>query len=39
MSGSFIANSVKKLMMDEPYNEEFFFHFKTLLLGKSPTIG
>ena len=39
MSGSFIANSVKKLMMDEPYNEEFFFHFKTLFLGKSPTIG
>jgi molybdopterin/thiamine biosynthesis adenylyltransferase len=39
MSGSFIANSVKKIMTGERYNEEFFFNFPNLVFGKSPFIG
>jgi len=39
MSGSFIANSVKKIMTGERYNEEFFFNFPNLVFGKSPFLG
>ena len=35
MSGSFIANSVKKIMTGEGYSEEFFFNFPNLAFGKS----
>ena len=35
MSGSFIANSVKKVMTGEGYSEEFFFNFPNLAFGKS----
>ena len=39
MSGAFIANAVKKVMNDEPYNEEFFFNFPNYNLGKSVLIA
>mgnify|MGYP003149445799 CR=1 FL=1 len=35
MSGSFIANSIKKIMTGEGYSEEFFFNFPNLAFGKS----
>ena len=36
MSGSFIANAVRKVVMNQPYNEKFSFNFPTMLLQKSP---
>ena len=36
MSGSFIANAVRKIVMRQPYNEKFSFNFPTMLLQKSP---
>ena len=35
MSGSFIANAVRKVVMKQPYNEKFSFNFPTMLLQKS----
>tara|TARA_R110002020_G_scaffold249703_2_gene463678 strand:- start:26981 stop:27646 length:666 start_codon:yes stop_codon:yes gene_type:complete len=35
MSGSFIANTVRKLITGQPFNTEINFNFPTLLLGKS----
>ena len=35
MSGSFIANAVRKIVMKQPYNERFSFNFPTMLLQKS----
>ena len=34
MSGSFIANQIKKAVTDTPVNEEFFFNFPTLTLAR-----
>ena len=34
MSGSFIANQVRKAITDSPINEEFLFNFPTLTLAK-----
>ena len=34
MSGSFIANSVRKVITGQPFNKEFSFNFPTLMLGK-----
>ena len=34
MSGSFIANSVRKFITDEPFNSNFSFHFPTMMLRK-----
>ena len=36
MSGSFIANSVRKLIMGQPYNRKFSFNFPIMLLEKTP---
>jgi hypothetical protein len=36
MSGSFIANAVRKIVMKQPYNVKFSFNFPTMLLQKSP---
>ena len=36
MSGSFIANAVRKVVMKQPYNVKFSFNFPTMLLQKSP---
>lgn len=35
MSGSFIANTVRKLITNQPYNRKFSFNFPTMLLQKS----
>jgi|TARA_R110001583_G_scaffold47099_2_gene147560 molybdopterin/thiamine biosynthesis adenylyltransferase len=35
MSGSFIANAVRKLVMNQPYNEKFSFNFPTMMLQMS----
>ena len=35
MSGSFIANAVRKLATGQPYNKEFSFNFPNMLLEKS----
>ena len=32
MSGSFIANSIRKLIMEQPFNKEISFHFPTMML-------
>jgi molybdopterin/thiamine biosynthesis adenylyltransferase len=32
MSGSFIANSIRKLITEQPYNKEISFHFPTMML-------
>jgi tRNA A37 threonylcarbamoyladenosine dehydratase len=34
MSGSFIANAVRKVITGQPFNKEFNFNFPTLMLGK-----
>ena len=39
MSGSFIANSVRKLIMEQPYNRKFSFNFPIMLLEKTPLIS
>ena len=39
MSGSFIANSVRKLIMNQPYNREFSFNFPIMLLEKTKMIS
>ena len=39
MSGSFIANAVRKIVMGQPYNEKFSFNFPTMLLQKSSMIS
>ena len=39
MSGSFIANSVRKLIMGQPYNRKFSFNFPIMLLEKTPLIS
>ena len=39
MSGSFIANSVRKLIMGQPYNRNFSFNFPIMLLEKTPLIS
>tara|TARA_R100000808_G_C2150099_1_gene158702 strand:- start:2930 stop:3604 length:675 start_codon:yes stop_codon:yes gene_type:complete len=39
MSGSFIANAVRKVVMEQPYNEKFSFNFPTMLLQKSSMIS
>ena len=36
MSGSFIANSVRKFITDAPLNGNFSFHFPTMMLNKIP---
>ena len=33
MSGSFIVNSVRKLITDQPYDKEFSFNFPTMMLA------
>tara|TARA_R100000700_G_C3177605_1_gene152838 strand:- start:310 stop:975 length:666 start_codon:yes stop_codon:yes gene_type:complete len=38
MSGSFIANAVKKVMNNEGYSKEFFFQFPNYSLGRSSVI-
>ena len=38
MSGSFITNTVRKLLTGQPYNKEISFNFPTLILGKSKLI-
>tara|TARA_R110000824_G_scaffold55632_11_gene153142 strand:+ start:5117 stop:5776 length:660 start_codon:yes stop_codon:yes gene_type:complete len=38
MSGSFIANSVRKLATGQPYNKEFSFNFPNMLLEKSTMV-
>ena len=38
MSGSFIANAVRKLATGQPYNKEFSFNFPNMLLEKSAMI-
>jgi len=38
MSGSFIANSVRKLATGQPYNKEFSFNFPNMLLDKSAMV-
>ena len=35
MSGSFIANAVRKIIMEQPYNEKFSFNFPTMMLQMS----
>ena len=35
MSGSFIANAVRKIVMEQPYNEKFSFNFPTMMLQMS----
>ena len=35
MSGSFIANSIRKVVTGQPFNKEISFNFPTLLLGKT----
>ena len=35
LSGSFIANTVRKLVTNQPYNKEFSFNFPNMLLEKS----
>jgi len=32
MSGSFIANSIRKLITEQPFNKEISFHFPTMML-------
>ena len=32
MSGSFIANSIRKLITNQPFNKEISFHFPTMML-------
>ena len=39
MSGSFIANAVRKIAMKQPYNVKFSFNFPTMLLQKSSMIS
>ncbi len=39
MSGSFIANTVRKLITNQPYNSKFSFNFPTMLLEKTKMIG
>ena len=39
MSGSFIANAVRKVVMKQPYNVKFSFNFPTMLLQKSSMIS
>ena len=39
MSGSFIANSIRKLIMGQPYNRKFSFNFPIMLLEKTPLIS
>ncbi len=39
MSGSFIANAVRKIVMKQPYNVKFSFNFPTMLLQKSSMIS
>ena len=34
MSGSFICNTIRKILTNSPYNKELVFNFPTLLLGK-----
>ena len=34
MSGSFIANSVRKFVTNQPFNSNFSFHFPTMMLSK-----
>ena len=38
MSGSFIANAVRKLATGQPYNKEFSFNFPNMLLEKSAMV-
>jgi len=38
MSGSFIANAVRKLVTGQPYNKEFSFNFPNMLLEKSAMV-
>ena len=36
LSGSMIANTIRKLVMKQPFNRSFSFNFPTMLLEKSP---
>lgn len=39
MSGSFIANAVRKLATGQPYNKEFSFNFPNMILEKSVMVS
>ena len=39
MSGSFIANAIRKIVMKQPYNRKFSFNFPTMLLQKSSMLS
>ena len=39
LSGSMIANTVRKLVTDQPFNRSFSFHFPTMLLDKSVLVS
>ena len=39
MSGSFIVNTVRKLVTKQPYHKELSFHFPTMLIEKSKMIS
>ena len=35
MSGSFISNTIRKVLTGQPFNTELWFNFPTLMLGKN----
>ena len=39
MSGSFIANAIRKVITGQPFNKEISFNFPTLMLGKNNLIS
>ena len=39
LSGSMIANSIRKLVTGQPFNRSFSFHFPTMLLEKSSMVS
>jgi molybdopterin/thiamine biosynthesis adenylyltransferase len=39
LSGSFIANAIRKLATNQPYNKKFNFNFPNMLLEKSPMVS
>lgn len=39
MSGSFIANTIRKLITNQPYNRKFSFNFPTMLLDKTTMVS
>jgi hypothetical protein len=39
MSGSFITNTVKNIVMKQPYFKEIIFNFSTLILDKKKLVS